>query len=60
MAKKCDVNNCEEAIENQNIPNDSMLKVSNDLINQTIMQSAKKILSKHKYAFEVLGDVKNS
>ena len=34
--------------------------ITNKPVNKKIYQSAKKILAKHKYAFEVLGDVKNS
>ena len=34
-------------------------KINNNIDNQKILNSAKKILANHKYAFEVLSDVEN-
>ena len=34
-------------------------KIDNNIDNQKILNSAKKILANHKYAFEVLSDVEN-
>ena len=53
MEQKTDVKNLDESQYPSNL-------ITNNVVNKKVVKTAKKILSKHKYAFEVLGDVKNS